>query len=543
MQLIRLMFQQSWLLSSLAIAVGAIGGASSAGLIATVNYILQNVDRALAIESVVAFTGLCTLLLGTTVGSQILLARLSQDLVLNLRVGLVRQILASPLERLEKVGIPRLLSALTEDVQTIAVAAIAIPGICLNLAILVSCMVYLGWLSLSVLAFLVVFAIVGIGLFFLPFSRGLKLFGLVREATDRLFENYQAATSGIKELQLNRNRRAAFLTEELDASATDLRDRWIQGVSLMSLSSSLTLVLLFIPIGLLLLGLPRVRPVASAELSSYAFAILFLVNPLRSLLQSAPQVSRAGIAFEKIESLGLDGSDREEKHLASVAIASNPQWSSIEFEEVRYTYYDDEKKLFTIVPGSLKFVPGEITFIIGPNGSGKSTLLKLLSGLYVPEAGTIRLDGQAIADDNRDWYRQHFSAIFTDFYLFDRLLGLEGEDLDVRAQQYLSALQLERKVQVRDGRLSTLHLSQGQRKRLALLTAYLEDRPIYVFDEWAADQDPEFKDLFYKQMLPALKERGKTAIVVSHDDRYFALADRRIKLPEFAVESPSDRCG
>jgi putative ATP-binding cassette transporter len=63
-----------------------------------------------------------------------------------------------------------------------------------------------------------------------------------------------------------------------------------------------------------------------------------------------------------------------------------------------------------------------------------------------------------------------------------------------------------------------------------LLTAYIEDRPIYVFDEWAADQDPFFKRVFYYNFLPELKARGKAVLVISHDDRYYNVADRIIRL-------------
>ena len=84
-----------------------------------------------------------------------------------------------------------------------------------------------------------------------------------------------------------------------------------------------------------------------------------------------------------------------------------------------------------------------------------------------------------------EWYRQLFSVVFSDFYLFDNLLGLAAAGLDAQAQHYLEQLQLDHKIQVTDGVLSTTALSQGERKRLALLTAYLEDRHIYVFDEWA----------------------------------------------------------
>ncbi|HEY9737473.1 MAG TPA: ATP-binding cassette domain-containing protein, partial [Trichocoleus sp.] len=163
-------------------------------------------------------------------------------------------------------------------------------------------------------------------------------------------------------------------------------------------------------------------------------------------------------------------------------------------------------------------------------GSGKSTLAKLLVGLYSPEAGKVCLNGSPITDQTREAYRQLFSAVFADFFLFEKLLGIDLADLDGEAQTYLERLQLAHKVRVSQGTLSTLNLSQGQRKRLALLTAYLEDRPIYLFDEWASDQDPYFREIFYHQLLPELKQRGKTVLVISHDDRYFMVADRILKL-------------
>ncbi|MEN9207898.1 MAG: ATP-binding cassette domain-containing protein, partial [Gloeomargarita sp. GMQP_bins_14] len=180
------------------------------------------------------------------------------------------------------------------------------------------------------------------------------------------------------------------------------------------------------------------------------------------------------------------------------------------------------------------FYPGEIVMIMGGNGSGKSTLAKLITGLYTPQSGQIIFDGVPVDAHNRYWYRQHFAVVFSDFYLFDSLLGINDDP--TLAQQLLQKLQLDHKVRIENGRFSTIALSQGQRKRLALLVAYLEDRPIYLFDEWAADQDPRFKDFFYREFLPQLRTEGKTVLVISHDERYFACADRLIKLDYGQVE-------
>jgi putative ATP-binding cassette transporter len=220
----------------------------------------------------------------------------------------------------------------------------------------------------------------------------------------------------------------------------------------------------------------------------------------------------------------------EELRIAAT-LAPRPDWQRLELIGVTHSYRrDDEDGNFTLGPIDLALGRGELIFLIGGNGSGKTTLAKLLTGLYEPEAGEIRFDGQTINSDNRVAYRQYFSAVFSDFYLFESLLGLQPPALDELAREYLKQLQLDTKVQVTGGKFSTTQLSQGQRKRLALLIACLEDRPIYLFDEWAADQDPYFKDVFYLRILPELKARGKTIIVISHDERYYRIADRIIKL-------------
>jgi putative ATP-binding cassette transporter len=190
---------------------------------------------------------------------------------------------------------------------------------------------------------------------------------------------------------------------------------------------------------------------------------------------------------------------------------------------------------FVLGPLSLELHPGELVFIIGGNGSGKSTFVKVLAGLYQPLKGNVTLAGTMITDANREWYREHFSVVFSDYHLFNKLLGQSDSQVDRLASQYLRLLHIDQKVSVQERTFSTIDLSQGQRKRLALVTAYLEDRPIYVFDEWAADQDPQYKEIFYKKLLPDLRERGKLVVVITHDDRYFHLGNQVIKLEDGKV--------
>ena len=197
-----------------------------------------------------------------------------------------------------------------------------------------------------------------------------------------------------------------------------------------------------------------------------------------------------------------------------------------------HTYRSEhEDGSFLLGPIDLCLQAGETVFITGGNGSGKTTLAKLIVGLYTPDAGHARVNGLAVEGEaGHAAYRQLFSTVFSDFFLFDELPGVDTPERRQRAQELLALLKLEHKLTLDQGRFSTTALSQGQRKRLALLGAVLEDHPVYLFDEWAADQDPVFKRIFYTRILPMLKARGKLVIAITHDDAYFHLADRHIRL-------------
>jgi putative ATP-binding cassette transporter len=256
-----------------------------------------------------------------------------------------------------------------------------------------------------------------------------------------------------------------------------------------------------------------------------------MMNTVWGVAEGWPTFAQARIALNNVQTLGLSLTQPAAEPEKTITADRFGTWQQLHFDGVTFRYPSDvDGQAFALGPMNLTLRRGELVFLVGGNGSGKSTLAKVITGLYSPQEGTIRLDGLPIVDGNREWYCEHFSAIFSDFYLFDSLLGLSAPDLDARAYRYLIELELNAKVQVIDGVLSTISLSHGQRKRLALLSAFLEDRPIYIFDEWAADQDPHYREIFYSRLLPDLKARGKTVLVISHDDRYYHLGDRILRL-------------
>ncbi|MCC3406583.1 MAG: cyclic peptide export ABC transporter [Microcoleus sp. PH2017_10_PVI_O_A] len=533
MNVIWLLLKASWLNVSIAILTGLISGGCSAQLIAFINRAISDNSNQ---NLVWYFAGLAVLALVTGVISQFLLIYLSQEAVYNLRLNLSRGILSSPLRHLEELGANRLLATLTDDVGTLSNTIFLIPFLCVDIAIVVGCLTYLSTLSGAVFAVVFAFLALTIATVQLLLNRMRKFFNLAREEQDRLFKHFRSITEGIKEIKLHSLRRKEFFDEELQVSAADSRNYNLQALNTAAVATGVGQLLFFMLIGLLLFALPKFVPVSTPVLSAYILTSTYLMSPFQNILQRLPLIFRANTSVEKIERMGLALASQSEI-TAAVKLPENSRWETLELKGATHSYPGDkEDSNFVLGELNLKFHSGQLVFIIGGNGSGKSTLAKLLAGLYIPESGEILLDGQTINDENREWYRQHFSVIFSDFYLFDRLLGMTDRDLDNQAAEYLREFHLDNKVKVKDGVLSTTALSQGQRKRLALLTAYLEDRPIYLFDEWASDQDPFFRDIFYKQLLPELKQRGKTVFVISHDDRYFDLADRAIKLDYGKIE-------
>jgi putative ATP-binding cassette transporter len=518
----------------LAVVTGVISGASSAAFLAIINVALHGgrpIDRPLL---VVGFLAMLLLAPGSRLIAQHLLVSLGQEVIYDLRLRLSRRILVTPLAHLEKVGPHKLLVALTDDVGAITETLVGIPDVMINGSLVLGTLIYMGWLSPPLLiAFLVTFLPF---IFFVryPLRRGFASFRQARAQEDALYRDFHGVTEGTKELKLHRDRRTGFL-DRLATTAENLRRFNIKAYLTFSGAISGIWTFFYLAIGLVIFVAPLLWPVSQEAKIGYALVLLFIRTPLQLIVSFFPTLGRAGAAVESIERLGL-GLGEEGAEVDAPSGDSRSDWSLLELAGVTYVYHRaDGEQDFTLGPIDLSFTPGELVFVIGGNGSGKSSLAKLLVGLYEPTSGEIRFAGEVVTRREIDRYRQSFAVVFSDFYLFDDLFGLGGPDQAELSRRYLKRLHLASKVEVRDGRLSTTALSQGQRKRLALLTAYLEDRPLYLFDEWAADQDPYFKEIFYRELLPQLRARGKTVIVISHDDRYYGLADRIIKLAEGRV--------
>ncbi|MEO0373483.1 MAG: cyclic peptide export ABC transporter [Cyanobacteria bacterium P01_A01_bin.17] len=532
MALISFLLRSSWRIVAIALVTGFLSGGCSAAVIALVSRTLAEGGQSTVLAW--SFVGFALVALTTSIISRVVLVKLSQDAVFALQSRLSRQILATQLNHLERIGSPRLLAILTEDIQTLSTAVSAIPVLCINFAVVIGCMVYISWLSWQILLMVMLLSLIaGISCKIL-LGRGRVYLAQAREQQDQLFQHFRTVIEGVKELKLHHRQRQDFLGQDLDVTANQFRRSSSWGFSLFATLDGWGKLIYFFALGLILFVLPHLMTINPQMRLGYVLTFTYLLGPMVSVVAKLPFLSKASVSLNNIETLGLSLRDSEE--LESSPATATESWQSLQIQGATCTYPGENDSEFTLGPIDVTLQPGELVFVIGGNGSGKSTLLKLMTGLYTPEQGHIVLDGQLIDRRNREWYRQHFSVIFADFYLFDRLLGIAGDELDTEALKYLKELQLDHKVTVEQGRLSTTALSQGQRKRMALLATLLEDRPIYLFDEWAADQDPVFKEIFYTEFLADLKARGKTVVAISHDDHYFHLADRIIKLDFGKIE-------
>lgn len=438
MNLISLLLRSSWLTVAIASCAGLLSGASSAWLIALINTAVNN-NGTNNYKLVWLFLGLILVVFITGLISQIWLIRLGQKVIFDLQMSLSRRILSASLRHLEELGAPKLLATLTDDVQSLSNLVFVIPLICVDIAIVVGCLFYLS--SLSWLVVLVVFSFLLVATLSVQFllARGERLLGLAREEQDRLFKHFRTITEGTKELKLHQARRQEFLNRELQDAAASSQHYKNVSLSIFAFTANWGQILFFIAIALLLFGLPQITSVETPVLSSYILTITYLTTPLRSVLELLPNLSRASVALQKLDKLGLSLVEQSEE-INYPQLDLKFAWQQLNLSAVTHAYRGESAEhSFTLGPIDLTFRSGELVFIVGGNGSGKSTLVKLITGLYTPETGQIQVDNQLITEQNREWYRQQFSAVFADFYLFEQLLGIDKSNLH-QVQDYINLL-------------------------------------------------------------------------------------------------------
>lgn len=518
MELLSLVYRQYRWPFILITLLSLLSAVSGIGVIAFINQsLIESVGEPLPVLG--QLIGLIILLLVITLGSQLALTTLGHHFVYHLRGRLLKQLLDTDVARIRQIGQGPLLASLSSDIGQITIAFVRLPELVQGLVLTLGSIFYLGWLSPSLLGVTALWVTFTMVVGWLLVNHVYRHLSHMRQAEDKLYQNYQSIIDGSKELALNRER-AHFVYHQLyERNALDYRRHVISADTYHLSAVNWSNIMMLGAIGLVFFLANGLGWANTNVAATFALTLLFLRTPLLQGIGALPTLIAAQVAFDKIATLTLAEPD------PAFPLPPAPRaWQRIQLEEVSFHYQGEGG--FAVGPINLTIEKGEQIFIIGGNGSGKSTLAMLLTGLYQPVSGRILLDGEPVVDRNA--YLALFSAIFTDYHLFQHLLGPEPKQALI--EEWLERLQMGSKLRIEDGFIANIELSQGQRKRVALLLALAEQREMMLFDEWAADQDPQFRRIFYQVLLPRLKDMGKTVIAISHDDLYFSQADRLLEM-------------
>jgi putative ATP-binding cassette transporter len=462
------------------------------------------------------------------------LVRQSERALRDIRLTLSRQLLLVRYASFERIGRAQILAALTHDAGALSYFWPQFVSLCVSSVTIVFSLIYLAFLSPY--GFLLTAATIAVGVLiylYLTHSARRQL-KAARRHHDVFLAHVDDLISGMKELKLNKDRRHEIFALRLSETC----ERFFREISAAKIAHNdaglIGNCIFLVLVGFVTYGMPLLTGLGASRHLAFLVVLLYLADPLVRIITNLPLISSAHVSAQLIRDLGAQLHNDREPFCAFTAhepdAALDPQWRELRLVNVRYDYASPiDGWQFSLGPISLTIPRGQVLFVVGGNGAGKSTLGRLLTGLYSPTSGSIYLDDEPITPRNLDAYRQQFAAVFSDYHLFQGIPAIPAAKRAALAP-LMREYALDEDLLTAVGRARIPTLSQGKRKRLALVLTHLEDKAIYFLDEWAADQDPEFRAYFYVSILPALKRAGKTMIVATHDERYFHAADKVLRL-------------
>ena len=458
-----------------------------------------------------------------SVAAQWILGDVGHQIVYQINKNILKRIIQAEPEYFHTLEKSKVYNTFSQDIPAMLRGIQIIPYTLYGISLIFSGLCYMLWLSWGLALTIIIALVVIIYLCNIIISWADQKHQRNRKIQDSLVSTYSDIIYGHKELALNEARGHDVFDKVISGDALESKKLHISGDRLISISSQI--------MGILPLGLVGVVLWAGSFWAgdymliaiNFAVVLMFIRQPIGNLIHQVEALLYTRIAFKHLNNLALPPC-----HNLPAAVELSKKWKAIRMKKVMYKYANNDN--FSLGPIDLQINRGEITFLVGSNGAGKTTLLNILCGLSTPSHGEVFVDDDKINHDNRRQYRAMFSAVLSDFFLFDNTLTKDENVNGDHLMTFIKRLELENVLSMNEGKMDTVSLSTGQKKRLAMVIACMENRSVMVLDEWAADQDPRFRKVFYEEVLPKLKSEGVTLIVISHDDRYFHVADKLITL-------------
>ncbi|HOY54910.1 MAG TPA: cyclic peptide export ABC transporter [Opitutaceae bacterium] len=474
----------------------------------------------------------CGCIVGYWITKELVLNRTTtilEDIIERLRLRILGKLRDTDLIPFEGLDKGRIYATLSSDAVSISMSAGMVINASSALVMLGFTLVLIAFISMK--ALLIISGLIAVVIvYYMRHSRRVgEELGRATTRENEFFDNLNGFLAGFKELKLNRDKRTDYFKEEIETVVHATNTHRVAAGKALNHSLLIAHTYVFFTLAGLIFILPIISPSETSIVSILVPIVLFSAGPLADVIMAVPALAKAEANIVNIYELENAIDRRIAEHAGaheSTDFVSPPaQFEHLRAEALSFQYPAKGRHPFRIQPADFELKAGQIVFIVGGNGSGKSTLLKMLTGLYRPSGGRLLLNGEEIHDGNVTMLRELFSPIFTDFHLFKRILGKNKVD-EKRIAELLTRMELADKTGIENGRVTNLDLSTGQRKRLSLIMSTLDDRPIHLFDEWAADQDPLFRKFFYEVLLRQMVAEGKTILAVTHDDHYFHVADK-----------------
>jgi putative ATP-binding cassette transporter len=466
---------------------------------------------------------------------------ISQELYWGIRRDIIVSLIDAPYRKVVEYK-DEVYSTLTVDVNNITNASLLIIDFISSIILIVSILFYMFYLSPQLLV--VSLGVIGLGIVFYVISLkyGNKRFLLVRNLEQIFMMRFNYILNGAKEINIAPEKGQAIYKDELIHIMNKGKENNIIAFVQFLNSQLISRFLFYGLITFTLLYSGKYFELSIDIIISYVFVLLYLLNPIVNVMTVMPEISRASVSLQKMSRLknelqNIIVKDKEGKgKKGNKENVNYYNFENIVLTDYSFSFGTDK---FSVGPIDLEIIRNKAIFIYGGNGAGKTTFINTILRLYDLDSGSVTINGELIPKENLNQVKNMFSPIFSDFYLFDAFYGIPNPDLE-KAAYYIKYFEIEDKVSIVDGKFSTIDLSTGQRKRLALINAILEDKPLIVLDEWAADQDPHFRHKFYTEIIPYIIEKeDKTIIAITHDDRYFSQADYLYKM-EYGVLKQSE---
>ncbi|GAB3638879.1 cyclic peptide export ABC transporter [Hymenobacter arcticus] len=510
------------------VALGILAAAGNTTIIFIINQVINKSIQGVSIankEYAYLFAGsLVLFFVSRWVVSQSMIAFMLK-ILRQVRMEVVEMVLTSAYHPLIK-NKERIYTALTRDANNVVNASVNAIDLMTNFIIILLCFGYMAFLSWKLLACTCVLMAFTVLLYTLSEKKAMALFDKAMAIEDGFVRHLNEILVGFKEIKIARNKGVDIVTRHMYTSV-DASSAYNKKALVYHLNNRVIGQMAFyVFIGALLLFLGSWLSVSSVVTINFIFVLMYIWGPIESVVLMVPGLAQAHVSLNRLSSLK---ESLQEKDVAALPTATPGVFNNLKLYNISYQYDSEEDVHFSIGPNDFSLQRGEIVFVYGGNGSGKTTFINVLVGLFVREKGQVYINDEELEEANFGAYRALFAPVFSDFHLFEEFYGIEQVD-EAKALEYLQVFELDQKVEIKDKKLTTIHLSTGQKKRLALVCAMLERKPILILDEFAADQDPYFRKKFYTEILDYLKDEGFSVVAITHDDNYYQYADRLYKM-------------